>query len=68
MLDERDYMKRYEPREDETTLAPIIIKYGAAPIPDPSTPEGRHELDLNGTFFMIFIVLLLFGMIFFPIK
>lgn len=70
MLDEREYMSqwdgRYDPRPDETTLAPLIIKIGANPIPDPSTPEGRRDINVDTVIFTIVILAIIIGQIVYP--
>jgi len=67
VIEDRDYMReRYEGRPDEVTLAPITIKIGPNPLPDPATPEGRHEMDLNGKIFLFVIVCIIAGHFLYP--
>jgi hypothetical protein len=58
---------RYSDRVDEVKLAPLVIKYGARPFPDPSTPEGRHELHMETIIGLIVIICMIGGAVFMPV-
>lgn len=61
-----DPARRYDEREDETKLAPLVIKYGVNPLPDPTTPEGRYDLHLNAIMLGVVIVGMILGSIIWP--
>lgn len=69
MLSEREYMQQFGISEEDVQvdLSPItIIVGGPKPVPDPSTPEGRHEINVDALIFAIVILAIIIGTILYP--